>query len=114
MTVTATLAGAFVDGAEHRNAGAPLPVTDPADGRVFAEVAGGTAADVDAAVQAARRAFADWSALAVSKRGEILGRAARHVEAHVGELVPLLTREQGKTLRDARIEITKAIDTLEH
>ena len=114
MTVTATLAGAFVDGAEHRNAGAPLPVTDPADGRVFAEVAGGTAADVDAAVQAARRAFADWSALAVSKRGEILGRAARHVEAHVDELVPLLTREQGKTLRDARIEITKAIDTLQH
>ncbi len=49
-----------------------------------------------------------------SKRGEILGRAARHVEEHLDELIPLLTREQGKTLRDARIEITKAIDTLMH
>jgi acyl-CoA reductase-like NAD-dependent aldehyde dehydrogenase len=107
-------AGAFVDGAEHHNSGDPLPVTNPADGQVFAEVAGGTAADVDAAVQSARRAFGDWSALAVSKRGELLGRAAHHVEQHLEELIPLLTREQGKTLRDARIELTKAIDTLRH
>jgi acyl-CoA reductase-like NAD-dependent aldehyde dehydrogenase len=115
VTAVATAyAGAFVDGAEHRNAGAPLPVTNPADGVVFAEVAGGTAADVDAAVTAARRAFGEWSARAVRDRGEVLGRAARHVEAHLGELVPLLTREQGKTLRDARIELTKAVDTLLH
>ena len=108
------IAGAFVDGAEHRNAGDRLPVTNPADGQVFAEVAGGTAGDVDAAVQSATRAFGDWSPLAVSKRGEILGRAAARVEEHLDELVPLLTREQGKTLRDARIEIAKAIDTLRH
>jgi acyl-CoA reductase-like NAD-dependent aldehyde dehydrogenase len=114
VAVTTTHAGAFVDGAEHRNGGEPLPVTNPADGRVFAEVAGGTAGDVDAAVRSARGAFADWSALAVSRRGEILARAAGHVEAHLEELVPLLTREQGKTLRDARIEIAKAIDTLMH
>jgi succinate-semialdehyde dehydrogenase/glutarate-semialdehyde dehydrogenase len=107
-------AGGFVDGGWHRNSGAALPVTNPADGQVFAEVAGGTADDVDAGVQAARRAFADWSALAVSKRGEILGRAAHHAEQHLDELSPLLTREQGKTLRDSRIEITKAIDTLMH
>jgi acyl-CoA reductase-like NAD-dependent aldehyde dehydrogenase len=105
---------AFVDGRKHRNGGEPLPVTNPADGEVFAEVPGGTAEDVDQAVQAARRAFSDWSALAVSRRGEILGAAAHHVERHVDELVPLLTREQGKTLRDARIEITKAVDTLMH
>jgi acyl-CoA reductase-like NAD-dependent aldehyde dehydrogenase len=65
-------------------------------------------------VQSAQRAFAEWSALAVSKRGEILGRAAHHAERHLDELVPLLTREQGKTLRDARIEVAKAIDTLMH
>jgi succinate-semialdehyde dehydrogenase/glutarate-semialdehyde dehydrogenase len=115
MTATVTTyAGAFIDGAGHRNAGDALPVTNPADGQVFAEVAGGTAADVDAAVQSARRAFVGWSSLAVSRRGEILGRAAHYAERHVDELVPLLTREQGKTLRDARIEIAKAIDTLMH
>jgi acyl-CoA reductase-like NAD-dependent aldehyde dehydrogenase len=114
MSTVTTYAGAFVDGGERRNSGAPLPVANPATGQVFADVAGGTAEDVDAAVHSAARAFADWSALAVSRRGEILGRAAHHVEAHVDELVPLLTREQGKTLRDARIEITKAVDTLMH
>jgi acyl-CoA reductase-like NAD-dependent aldehyde dehydrogenase len=109
-----TYAGAFIDGREHANTGDPLPVTNPGTGEMFAEVAGGTARDVDAAAHAAAGAFGDWSALAVSKRGEILGAAARHVEEHVEELIPLLTREQGKTLRDSRIEVTKAIDTLLH
>jgi acyl-CoA reductase-like NAD-dependent aldehyde dehydrogenase len=112
-TIT-TYAGGFVDGAEHPNRGPALPVTNPATGQVFAEVPAGTEADVDAAVRAAARAFAEWAALAVSKRGEILGKAASHVEEHLDELIPLLTREQGKTLRDARIEIAKAIDTLMH
>ena len=114
MTTLTTYAGAWIAGAQHTNGGDPLPVTNPADGTVFAEVAGGTADDVDAAVRAARGAFAEWSTLAVSKRGEILGKAARHVEHHLDELIPLLTREQGKTHRDARIEVTKAVDTLMH
>ncbi len=109
-----TFAGAFIDGRVHTNSGDPLPVTNPGTGEVFAEVAGGSAEDVDAAVGAAVRAFADWSALAVSRRGEILGAAARHVEEHLEELIPVLTREQGKTLRDSRIELNKAIDTLMH
>jgi succinate-semialdehyde dehydrogenase/glutarate-semialdehyde dehydrogenase len=112
-TVT-TYAGALIDGRPHSNGGEPLPVTNPADGQVFAEVPAGTEADVDAAVRAARGAFPEWSALAVSKRGEIVARAAHHVEGHLDELIPLLTREQGKTLRDSRIELTKAIDTLMH
>ena len=113
-TVETTYAGSFIAGAQHRNAGDPLEVVNPADGRPFAEVATATEADVDAAVQAAHQAQRTWSELAVSKRGEILGRAAHHVEEHLDELIPLLTREQGKTLRDSRIEITKAIDTLMH
>jgi len=112
-TVT-EVAGAFIAGAEHANRGEPLGVTNPADGQVFAEVAAGTAEDVDAAVAAARDAFAGWSALAVRERGEIVARAAHHVERHLDELIPLLTREQGKTLRDSRIELTKALDTLMH
>jgi succinate-semialdehyde dehydrogenase/glutarate-semialdehyde dehydrogenase len=77
-------------------------------------VASASDADVDVAVRAAAGAFEAWSALAVSARGEILGRAARYVEQHLEELIPLLTREQGKTLRDARIELAKALDTLMH
>ncbi|HEY2768975.1 MAG TPA: aldehyde dehydrogenase family protein [Solirubrobacteraceae bacterium] len=107
-------AGSFIAGDQHTNQGEPVPVVNPADGQQFASVASATKADVDAAVTAAAHAFGAWSALAVSKRGETLARAAGHVEGHLDELIPLLTREQGKTLRDARIEITKAIDTLLH
>jgi acyl-CoA reductase-like NAD-dependent aldehyde dehydrogenase len=109
-----TYPGSFIAGAQHGNAGDPLEVVNPAEGRAFASVAAASASDVDAAVQAAAGALSAWSDLAVSKRGEILGRAAHHVEEHLDELVPLLTREQGKTLRDSRIEVTKAIDTLMH
>ncbi len=114
MTTETTYAGSFIAGAQHSNAGDPLEVVNPADGRPFASVATATAADVDVAVNAASNAQKSWSNLAVSKRGEILGRAAHHVEGHLDELIPLLTREQGKTLRDSKIEITKAIDTLMH
>ena len=114
MSTLTTHPGSFIAGAEHRNAGDPLEVVNPADGRAFTEVATATEADVDAAVEAAADAQKAWSELAVSKRGEILGRAAHHVEEHIDELIPLLTREQGKTLRDSKIEITKAVDTLLH
>jgi acyl-CoA reductase-like NAD-dependent aldehyde dehydrogenase len=115
MSTQATAeAGAFIHGSAHQNGGAPLPVTNPADGQVFTEVASATAADVDAAVASAREAFHDWAALAVSKRGELLWGAAANVHHHVDELVALLTREQGKTLRDSRIEIGRAVETLEH
>jgi succinate-semialdehyde dehydrogenase/glutarate-semialdehyde dehydrogenase len=111
---TTAEAGAFIHGAAHRCGGAPLQVTNPADGQVFAEVASATAGDVDAAVRSAREAFGEWAALAVSKRGEILAGAAANVHAHVDELAELLTREQGKTLRDSRIELSRAVETLEH
>jgi acyl-CoA reductase-like NAD-dependent aldehyde dehydrogenase len=114
VSTLTTYPGSFIGGSEHRNGGEALPVVNPADGRAFASVASADAGDVDAAVRTAAGAFEAWSALAVSRRGEILGRAAGHVGEHLGELTALLTREQGKTLRDSRIELSKAVDTLMH
>ena len=114
QTTTAAEAGAFIHGAVHRNGGPPLPITNPADGQMFIEVASATAGDVDAAVTSGREAFEAWSALAVSKRGELLAEGAQRVREHIEELAPLLTREQGKTLRDSRIELKRAVETLEH
>ncbi len=114
MSTLTAYPGSFIGGGEHHNRGEPLEVVNPADGRAFASVSAADPGDVDAAVQAAAGAFEAWSALAVSRRGEVLGEAARHVGEHLDELVPLLTREQGKTLRDSRIELAKAVDTLMH
>lgn len=107
-------AGSFIGGSSHENGGAPLALINPATEELFAEVAGATERDVDAAVASAKAAFDGWSALAVSKRGEILEHAVRHAEGHLEELVTLLVNEQGKTIRDAHIEIPKAFDTLLH
>jgi acyl-CoA reductase-like NAD-dependent aldehyde dehydrogenase len=65
-------------------------------------------------VRSAHAALGEWSARTARERGEILRRAAEALLDHRDELVPLLTAEQGKTLRDARIELTKAPDTLDH
>ena len=115
-TIT-TYAGAFIDGREHTQPRRPrCPSPTRRTGQAFAEVPAGTEAGRRRRrASRGRGAFGEWSELGrQSKRGEILGRAAHHVEEHLDELIPLLTREQGKTLRDSRIEITKAIDTLMH
>ncbi|MFN2483449.1 MAG: aldehyde dehydrogenase family protein [Candidatus Limnocylindria bacterium] len=69
-----------------------------------------TPADVDAAVEAARRAYRSWSKLPAPKRGEILFRAGRLLAEHKEELARLMTREMGKVLPEARGDVQEAID----
>ncbi len=58
--------------------GATLPMIDPSDGQPFATIAAGTAPDVDAAVQSARRAFdGAWGRLAPAEKGRLLATLAR-------------------------------------
>ena len=56
----------------------------------------------------------DWGRLGYADRGKVLHAMAEAFEAHVDELVPILVAEQGKTIREAKIELHKAADTLEH
>ncbi|QYJ15036.1 Succinate-semialdehyde dehydrogenase [NADP(+)] GabD [Rubrobacter xylanophilus DSM 9941] len=91
-----------------------IPVVDPATGAEVDTVPVCGEPEVDAAVRNAREALSGWQELPASKRGEILGEAARAVLAARDELAPLLTGEQGKPLREARIEIRRFVHTLEH
>jgi succinate-semialdehyde dehydrogenase/glutarate-semialdehyde dehydrogenase len=84
--------------------GKTYEVRNPATGEVVDEVPSGGPADVDRAAQAAAKAFPAWSKLAPNKRAEILHKAAHHMLGKVEEIAPLLTREQGKTLLESRIE----------
>jgi aminomuconate-semialdehyde/2-hydroxymuconate-6-semialdehyde dehydrogenase len=74
----------------------------PIDEAPIAEVARGTARDVDAAVAAARDAFAGWSATAPKERSELLHRIADRVEARLEELARVETRDNGSLLRSHR------------
>lgn len=79
---------------------------DPATGEVVAALASSSPADVDAAVSAAVRAF-ETSAWASSGelRASVLYGYAQALRANEDRLAELLTREQGKTLHEAHIEI---------
>ncbi len=93
---------------------AVLTITNPATGEPVGEVPAAGPEAVDAAVRTAHAAFGDWSRRGYSDRGRILHACAEAFEAHVAELVPILVAEQGKTIREAQIELHKAAETLEH
>jgi acyl-CoA reductase-like NAD-dependent aldehyde dehydrogenase len=91
-----------------------LTIINPGTGELVGEVPAASPEEVDAAVRAAHAAQASWGRLGYSDRGKILHACAEAFEAHVDELVPILVAEQGKTIREAKIELHKAADTLEH
>ena len=78
--------------------GATAPVRSPRDRACLAEVGDGTAADIDAAIAAARHAFEDssWSRLTSPQRKVVLHRLADPVEANSDELALLISLEMGK------------------
>ncbi|HEX2728128.1 MAG TPA: aldehyde dehydrogenase family protein [Rubrobacteraceae bacterium] len=91
-----------------------MPVVDPATGEEVDTVPAGGATEVDQAVRSAYEAFPAWRDTPAAKRGEILGKAAHAVMGATEELAPMLTSEQGKPLREARLEIRRFVHTLEH
>ena len=107
---------AFIDGAFRDAASGETFVTEnPATGRPIASVAAGDAADVDAAVMAARRAFDDgrWSRLAPADRKRVLLRVADAMEANLDELATLDALEAGKPITDCReVDLPDAIKTV--
>ena len=86
------------------------PVRSPFDGRELARVPVCTAADVDRAVAAARRAL-DNQPLPPWKRAEILDAAARGLAARTDELARTIAGEAAKPLKAARVEAARAVST---
>jgi aldehyde dehydrogenase (NAD+) len=82
-----------------------IDVIDPSDGQPFARIARGNAADIDAAVAAARAAFnGELGAISAAERGRLLYRLSMLVAACRDELAELEARDTGKPLREARAD----------
>src|SRR6516164_441403 len=75
---------------------------DPSTGEKIAEVAQGSAADVDAAVKAARSALKGWQELTPHARAKYLYALARQVQKHSRRLAVLETIDNGKPIRESR------------
>jgi len=83
---------------------------DPATGGEICKVARSTAADIRAAVERARQAQPAWAATTVVKRGDILRRIAILMQEHRAALADLVSRETGKSRKDALGETDAAIE----
>ena len=98
-----TLRQLYIDGAWSAPAHpATLPVVNPATEAIVAEVASGSAEDVDRAVAAARAAFADWAATPVDARVAILGKIHELILERKEALAQALSLEMGAAISFAR------------
>src|SRR3990167_1288514 len=89
-------------------------VRNPATAEVVDTVPKGNVNDARRAIEAAAGALKKWSEMAPAKRGAILLEAGRLVTQQEKELANLLTREQGKPLRESILEIRRFVHTLDH
>lgn len=96
--------GKWVDGAS------TIPVTDPSDESIIANVSVATDADCALAVDAADRAFKTWSKTAPRIRGEILRKAFEIMVAEADRLAEIISKENGKVLGDAKGEVLYAAE----
>lgn len=94
-------------------AGRTIPVVNPATEDVIGHVARAEIADLDAALAAAKTGFVLWRDVSAFERAKILRRTGALLRERVEGIASLMTREQGKPLTEARIEVLAAADTLD-
>ena len=109
LTTSMYIDGRWVGGVD----GGSMLVTNPADEATLAEVAFGTRADAEKAIDAAGRALPSWRALSSYDRGKVLKRTADLIRERVDSIARTLTQEQGKPLAEAKAEVNHTADTFE-
>jgi malonate-semialdehyde dehydrogenase (acetylating) / methylmalonate-semialdehyde dehydrogenase len=112
-TETTTLSY-YIEGTWQGAQGSALhPVYNPATGAIIAQVPYAGEAEIDRAVRSAHAAFLKWREVPVVDRVQVLYRHKALLEKHAAEIAAMLTRENGKTLDDARAETHRAIQMVE-
>jgi aldehyde dehydrogenase (NAD+) len=96
--------------------GKTVAVINPATGEPLCHVAAADAADVDRAVQAARKALESgpWNRMDAADRGRLLFKLADLVEAHATDLTALESLNAGKTINDSRGDLQGVVNTLRY
>ena len=113
-TVTAQVAGSWIDGTAVTTSGPPHRVENPATGEAVAELALASPADVDSAVAAARRALPGWAGATPAERSAVLLRLAALAADHADDLVREEVGQTGKPVRLAtEFDVPGSIDNIE-
>jgi len=108
----------LIDG-KWEDASKKFATTNPATGEVLTQIADASAADVDRAVAAARRAFEDrtgpWRKMSASERGRLIWRVADLLEKNIDEFAELETLDNGKPIFESRyVDMPMVIDVLRY
>jgi len=103
------IGGAFVDadGEGH------LDVTNPADGTVLSRVPLSGRAELDRAVEAAKKAQGGWAATPIKERAQVFYKYKALLERNIDELAALVTEENGKIRNEAAAEVLKSAELCE-
>ncbi|MFC2624856.1 CoA-acylating methylmalonate-semialdehyde dehydrogenase [Propionibacterium acidifaciens] len=104
----------WIDGSPYTGAPAGrIPVENPGTGEVEAELLQASAADLDHAVEMARRAQREWAKVSLAKRVAIMFRMRQLVLDHQDEMARLIVAEHGKNYSDAIGEIQRGRETFD-
>ena len=104
----------FINGrAVAGTSGRTADVFNPATGEVRAKVPLASADETRAAIASAQAAFAGWAATPSAKRAQVMFRFRDLLVTHMDDLAVLLSSEHGKTLPDAKGEVTRGLEVVE-
>lgn len=88
-------------------------VYNPTTGEVIAKVPLATAEETRQAIETAKAAFPAWRDLSVAKRAEVLLKFRNLLTENMDELLQIICTESGKTLEDAKGEVTRGIESVD-
>lgn len=91
-----------------------IDLTDPATQEVIAKVPQTTDDEINQAVAAAQAAFQTWRKTPITTRARIFLTYQALIREHMDELAEILTAEQGKTIADARGDVFRGLEVVEH
>jgi malonate-semialdehyde dehydrogenase (acetylating)/methylmalonate-semialdehyde dehydrogenase len=91
-----------------------IPVTNPATQAVIAQLPCATEAEVESAVAGAQRAFEIWKETPVSERARLMLRYQALLKKHHDDIAKVLSAETGKTFEDAKGDLWRGIEVVEH
>lgn len=91
-----------------------IDLTDPATQQVIAKVPQTTDDEINQAVAAAKAAFKTWRKTPITTRARIFLKYQALIREHMDELAEILTTEQGKTIADARGDVFRGLEVVEH
>jgi malonate-semialdehyde dehydrogenase (acetylating)/methylmalonate-semialdehyde dehydrogenase len=94
-------------------AGRFAPVTNPSTGELIARVACADVEEINQCVRVAKAAYAGWSAQTPLRRARVMFRFRDLLEAASDQLAALISREHGKTVADAKGEVTRGMEVVE-